>query len=121
MLYWENEVPALGEVHHLMVLCYYLQHPTLYSPDGLQNGIELLEDFVERGLSPAEARRQNRSQVDSGSRVWKITARPGQTGNYPHPMDWKMTAVDVVAAGRDAYVESVRRWARLTRETIASG
>ncbi len=53
MLFWEAEEPARGEVHHLMVLCYHLQHPGLYSPAGLQHALGLLEDFVVRGQSPA--------------------------------------------------------------------
>ena len=37
MLFWEAEHPAYGaEVHHLLVLCYYLQHPSLYSPDRIE-------------------------------------------------------------------------------------
>ena len=35
LLFWENERPELGEVHHLLVLCYHLQHPSLYSAEGL--------------------------------------------------------------------------------------
>ena len=50
MLFWENEESLLGEVHHLMVLCYHLQHPHLYSQEGLANAAGLLIDFVERGL-----------------------------------------------------------------------
>src|SRR5512145_2930017 len=50
MLFWENEHPPLGEVHHLMVLCYHLQHPSLYAPEGLEYAKGLLVDFIERGL-----------------------------------------------------------------------
>lgn len=32
---WEGENPAvILQAHHLMVLCYHLQHPSLYSPRG---------------------------------------------------------------------------------------
>jgi hypothetical protein len=37
MLFWENEDPANGAVHHLMVVSYHIQHPSLYSPEGLEN------------------------------------------------------------------------------------
>ena len=51
MLFWEVENPGDGaEVHHLMVLCYHLQHPSLYSPAGLSEARRLLAEFVERGL-----------------------------------------------------------------------
>jgi hypothetical protein len=47
LLYWENENPALGTVHHLMVLSYHLQHPSLYSPEGLQYSLQQLIDFLK--------------------------------------------------------------------------
>lgn len=113
MLFWEAEFPAYGEqVHHLMVLCYHLQHPGLYAPDGLAHALCLLADFVVRGLPPAEVRRRGRQQVDSGRRAWKVTgsAERGH-GSYDPPVDWTMTAADVVAGGPAAYCDNVRRWA----------
>ena len=110
MLYWENEDPARGEVHHLMVLCYHLQHPSLYSAEGLAVGRELLADFVGRGLSPQEARSKSRERVASGNRSWSITAREGNRGAYERPIVWTMTAADVVAAGAHRYVEQVGAW-----------
>src|SRR5688500_17798962 len=68
-LYWESEDPALGVVHHLMVLCYHLQHPSLYSPEGLRFGRQLLADFVEGGVSPQEVRGRERDRLDSGKRT----------------------------------------------------
>ena len=65
MLYWENEQPELGSVHHLMVLCYHLQHPSLLSQAGLDTGVQLLRDFLENGLTPEQARREKRQEVDS--------------------------------------------------------
>ena len=74
MLFWEAENPAGGaEVHHLTVLCYHLQHPGRYSPAGLNEARRLLVEFVEHGLSPAEARQRSRARVDSSRRNWKIT------------------------------------------------
>jgi hypothetical protein len=111
MLFWENEDPARGEVHHLMVLCYHLQHPSLYSAEGLRYARQLLADFVAGGLSPEEARRRNREAVDSGQRDWSITARPGDRGAYERPIVWAMTAGDVVAGGAEDYCKNVREWA----------
>lgn len=119
MLYWENEDPSRDEVHHLMVLCYYLQHPSLYSAEGLAHGRELLADFVARGLTPQEVRRKNREQVASGSRAWSITARPDNTGAYERRIVWTMTAADVVAGGPAEYVENVRQWAEVTHHNIS--
>jgi hypothetical protein len=118
MLFWEAEFPLLGEVHHLMVLCYHLQHPALYSPEGLRFSRGLLEDFVARGISPAEIRQRDRDKVDSGKRNFKITGRPGAQGIYPQPVHWTMTAADVVAGGAEQYIDNVRAWARSVYESL---
>ena len=111
MLFWETENPANWAVHHLTVLCYHAQHSHLYSPDGLRYAQGLLVDFVERGLMPDQVRQQRRETVASGNRAWNISSRSAEAGRYPHPIAWTMTAADVVAAGSDAYIESVQHWA----------
>jgi hypothetical protein len=111
MLFWENENPANGEVHHLMVLCYHLQHPSRYSREGLAHARGLLADFVVRGVSPQQVRRERRGEVASGQRAWTVTARPGNRGAYAQPVRWTMTGRDVVAAGEPRYRASVRAWA----------
>lgn len=118
MLYWEAEDPSRGIVHHLMVLCYHLQHPHLYSPEGIATGKELLISFVEQGLAPEIVRQREREAVNSKNRDWKITARPGQIGKYEHPVKWTMTAMDVVANGADAYLVSVRTWAQAVLDDL---
>ncbi len=115
---WENEYPDYAEVHFLMVLCYNLQHPSLYSPDGLRAATHLLADFVERGVTPQEVRRQNRARVASGTRTWKITETPASHGSYDAPIPWMLTAADVIAGGADNYCESVRTWARAVYEAL---
>jgi hypothetical protein len=113
MLFWEAENPDYGaEVHHLMVLCYHLQHPSLYSPEGLNEARRLLVEFVEHGASAAEVRRRNRARVDSSKRQWKIKATATSSGTYDRPVAWQMTAADVVAGGADRYCDSVRAWAQ---------
>lgn len=112
MLSWEAENPGLGEVHHLMVLCYYLQHPSLYSPEGLTGARELLTEFMERGISPSEARKRNRDKVDSGRRQWNIKGTPERHGEYGRFITWELTASDVTAKGVDNYCAMVKNWAR---------
>ncbi|MBZ0279740.1 MAG: DUF5946 family protein [Anaerolineae bacterium] len=118
MLFWEAEDFSRGVVHHLLVLCYHLQHPSLYSMEGLQYGLGLLDQFVVQGITPADVRKQSRDQVASGNRNWKITARPDSIGAYDHPITWTMTAADVVAQGADNYVDSVRAWAQSVHESL---
>lgn len=118
MLYWENEDPARGEVHHLMVLCYHLQHPSLYSAEGLATARELLADLVERGLTTQQIRHDNRERLSSGNRGWTMTARLGNHGRYRRPVAWTMAAADVVAAGPERYRERVREWAESIYKTL---
>ena len=76
MLFWEAEHPSYGEVHHLMVLCYHLQHPSLYSPEGLGAAKHLLAEFLERGATTDDVRKRQRAELDSSKRTWKIKGRP---------------------------------------------
>lgn len=122
MLFWETENPNYGEVHHLTVLCYHLQHPSLYSPAGLSGAIHLLTDFWEGGVTPEEVRKRNRAKLDSGTRTWKVKGTPASHGVYDPPMQWTMTAAHVIAGGVDNYCDSVRTWARSVYEALkASG
>ncbi len=118
MLAWEWEEPKNGVVHPLMVLSYHLQHPSLYSPQGLAEGKGLLEEFLERGRSPEEVRKSNRGRVDSGNREWKIKGTPASHGSYDPPVGWTMTADDVIEGGIDGYRDSVRAWARSILESL---
>lgn len=118
MLFWEAENPGLGEVHHLMVLGYSLQHPSLYSSQGLENAMGLLVDFLEKGLEPNRVRVNIRAVVDKGKRSWTITARPDSQGVYAHPVHWPMTVDQVVAGGTQAYCQNVRDWVQSILETL---
>ncbi|MBL8164890.1 MAG: hypothetical protein JNJ61_23090, partial [Anaerolineae bacterium] len=110
MLYWEFEHNLL-DVHHLLVLCYHLQHPSLYSPETVRRGMHMLAEFVEAGVTPQAMRQQIRTAVDSGNRSGTITARPGSAGSYAHPVAWTLTARDVVRGGAANYYANVRAWA----------
>jgi len=119
MLVWEAENPSYGlAVHHLMVLCYHLQHPSLYSPEGLRGAMHLLADFLERGVTTEEVRRRYRATVDSRRRTWKIKGTHVSHGVYDPPIQWTITAAHVTAGGVDNYCDSVRTWARSVYEAL---
>ncbi len=118
MLFWEAETPSLGVVHHLTVLCYHLQHPSLYSPTGVREGLQLLIGFVEEGRTTQQVRREKRERLSSTNRTEKITSRSGAQGSYAQPVTWRMTAADVVAGGAEGYIENVQRWARMMLEDL---
>jgi len=123
MGYWELENPtALYEVHHLMVLSYHLQHPSLYSPAGLSNAKGLLDEFLTTGITPSAMRQKIRGDVDSGIRKFKITATADSFGTYEHPVQWTMTAANVIAGGMANYCDNVRAWAQSIFDSLkASG
>jgi hypothetical protein len=123
MLAWEAEYPdKTMAVHHLMVLCYHLQHPHLCSPQGLAGAQQLLAQCVEEGAAPQEVRRRQRARVDSGRRTWKITGTPAAYGAYAHPIQWPIIAADVTAGGVDDYIAHVQAWARSVLKALkASG
>lgn len=118
MLFWENEEPENGRVHHLAVLCYHLQHPALYAPEGLAYARQLLKRFVVDGEAPAQVRQQAKEQVASNNRQWKIKGSAGSRGSYPVPIVWRMTAADVVAGGIDNYCENVEKWAATIQKQL---
>lgn len=121
-MFWEQEFPEVYIVHHLMVLGYYLQHPHLYSPQGLDGAKHQLEEFIEMDISPEAMRQKIRKSVDSGKRDFPITAREGQLGKWEHPFTWTMRACDVVAGGAENYIENIRKWARSIYDDLkASG
>lgn len=112
MCFWELENLAVyGVNHHLMVLCYHLQHPSLYSQPGLLGAMRILAEFIERGVTPQDMRRRLSRQVDSRSRNYKISGTLANHGKYLHPVKWEMTAADVVAGGIHNFVDNVSVWA----------
>jgi hypothetical protein len=110
MLAWEFEdISGAGSVHHLSVLSYNLQHPSVYSPQGLAYAKDLLMAFVARGEPSDYWCRKDRQRLDSGSREWRFT---GQPAAYPERIAWPVTVVEVVSPGLEGYCERVRAWAQ---------
>lgn len=100
--------PAYGVVHHLKVPAYMLQH-NRYSAAGWLWSRALLAEFVHGGLSPAEARRTYRHQVDSGNRSWSLTRGP--KFEQFEQIVWTRTIADVRFDPADVYCADVRAWA----------
>jgi hypothetical protein len=107
---WELD-NQLYDVHHLMVLCYHLQHPGLYSPEGVALAKKLLVEFLEDGIDPQAMRRHIGGVVDSGKRSYRIKGTSGSQGKYANSVRWEMVAADVTRAGIKRYYDSVQRWA----------
>ncbi len=85
-----------------------LQHNE-YSREGWIETRKLLARFVYEGLSPADARKQNRERVDSGNRKWSFTkgAKLAQVDN----IRWTRTVADVRIDTAENYCADVKLWA----------
>jgi hypothetical protein len=119
LLGYESELEHLPpDIHMLMVLSYYVQHPRLYSPKGLAWAIHQLIDALDHGLTSSEIRRRGRGKVASNKRDWKVTGTPENHGSYSKPVPWTMRAADVVAAGKERYLERVPTWARSVLDAL---
>lgn len=106
-LFLESQyMEAAAQVHHLMVASYMLQH-NAYSDEGRAGVIGLMEDWLERGITPQQSRQQQRDRVNSGNRNWKITGT-----SSAHFTSWPMTAMDVNSDDPAQYVKDVEAWAR---------
>ncbi|XUX00207.1 MAG: DUF5946 family protein [Dehalogenimonas sp.] len=118
-LSWDFEDPAgAGSVHHLTVLCYHVQHPDLYSREGLEYAKGLMVEFLENGITPDTIRHGEAKNVRNSRRKWPITPRGSTSGTYRCPPKWTMTVKDVIAGGLECYPTSVKTWARSVFEAL---
>ena len=119
MIVWDFEdFSGVGQIHHLTVLCYQLQHPSSYSQRGLEDAKSFLVEFVDKNVSFEEHDKRNREKLSSAVRNWKITGTHEDHGKYKSVVDWKITAGDVVQAGLSEYVENVKKWSRSILNTL---
>ncbi|MCE9643052.1 MAG: DUF5946 family protein [Candidatus Andersenbacteria bacterium] len=111
MITWDFEdFNGVGKIHHLTVLAYNLQHPSLYSRKGLENAKVSLQEFVRNPSSFREHDELHKESLASDVRDWKITGTAEDRGAYPVKPDWTILASDVVRGGLGAYVDNVKKW-----------
>ena len=119
MIKWDFEdFTGVGRIHHLTVLSYGLQHPSVYSSKGLQDAKDSLKQFMLDPESFREHDKRNRQRLASGTRDWKITGTSEDHGEYPSPPAWKIRASDVVREGLPRYIENVKKWAASVLESL---
>jgi len=113
---FENPV-TFGAVHHLTVACYMLQH-NAYSRDVWLEARKMLAQFVQKGVTPAAMRRQNRSRFDSGRRTWSVTK--GAKLSEFDTITWSRTIADVRLDYPEVYCTDVKQWAKSILEDTTS-
>jgi hypothetical protein len=98
-----------GAVHHLTVAAYMLQHSSKLSLQGWLETPRLLREFLIEHKPPAEIRRQNKNQVDSGKRKWKIASKDGIS--KISKTEWTKTVLNVRLENAKVYCADVTAWA----------
>lgn len=109
--------PDYGAVHHLTVAAYMLQHPSRLSLKGWQAIRELLGQFVEDGVSPAEVRTRRQKSVDNRHRLWSF--KKGPRLQLPSAFAWTQTILSIDDATAAQYRENIEQWARQTLADVA--
>ncbi len=105
--------PEYGAVHFLTVACYMIQHRK-YSLEGLMWIEQKLRDYLEKGRTAAQIRRQASQEARQERRSWKVTHRLGEPEQQKNP--WTMTIIDVALRSHSAesYRALVAQWAEAT-------
>lgn len=116
LLFWEMDGGLFAE-HHLLVLCYQLQHPYMLTQSALEVAQDKLKQVLDGQLSVNEFREQMQKQAKN--RDYKIKGTESSHAIYPEPIHWQMTLAEVVDAGIHNYYASVRQWAKSIHEDLA--
>jgi hypothetical protein len=105
--------PDYGAVHMLTVACFMIQHGR-YSDTGLVWIEQRLHDYLERGISAAQIRRDAAQETRQDRRDWKVLRQPHDPPQKP--ARWSVTIVDLADQADSAahYRAAIERWARAT-------
>ncbi len=104
----EYENPAVfGRVHPFTVTCYNLQHPSLFTPEALELMEKGLHELVAGDIQPADLRAAMGRTFSGNQKVLRKEPALARLRR------WQRTTADLVLdQGAEAFVESVRLWAR---------
>ena len=109
----DYEDPAYGAVHHLIVLCYMMQHAG-YSKAGWFEARDLLRKFVVENASPVEVRQRNAKRFANEQRDWYV--RDENDWGQLAEIEWELTIADVSLNTAVEYCASAMRWAKSVLE-----
>jgi hypothetical protein len=113
----EYEHPdVFGRVHHFTVTCYNLQHPSVFTPEALELMEKGLRELLAGDLQPADLRAAMGRAFGGNQKVLRKEPAPARLRR------WRRTTADMVLnQGPDAFVESVRQWARSIVDEMDQG
>lgn len=97
-----------GTVHHFTVTNYMLQHNE-YSKEGWLEARQMLAEFIQQGITPADIRRRNLSRFDSRNRKWSLTK--GAKLSEFDAIVWSRAISDVRLDTPEIYCTDIKLWA----------
>ena len=101
--------PDFGEIHHLTIAAYMLQHSSRLSDLGWLATRQLLREFLIEKKSPSQIKKQNKNIVDSGKRNWKIRSSDGLA--FIDRRVWTKTILDINLYNSAYYRDTIIAWA----------
>jgi hypothetical protein len=99
-----------GSVHHLTVCAYMVQHSSKLTKEGWLFERNLLREFLVENKDPALIGKENREQLDSGKRDFKIVSKNGNP-KIAHTT-WEKTILDVRLGEAEQYCQDITAWAK---------
>ena len=110
---------AFGEVHHLTVAAYSLQHPRGYSHDAIRMWRVMVDESLDGVSTPEDFLVRARLQFSGEVRVRQPGSEPPE--GWPHR--WPVTVADVVVpetepGDAESHIDRVRQWAGSIRATL---
>ena len=121
LLVLEAQVPGTAGAltHFYTVACYALQHPDSfrYTQEALVGLHQALCDALDDQITLEELRRRARA---GAARAGRVTRRPGDPTPVWRRGGWSMRVVDVLSVAPEQYPDTVRRWARSIRDSLAA-
>ena len=113
--------PQAGKrAHFWAIATYQLQRPSRLNAEAVNGLRESVQRMLETPTSIDHLRREVGRRVEGKRKV----SRAAAPGDHSHvdprwPRTWTTTALDIVTAGDDSYVENVTRWAVTTTRDLA--
>lgn len=115
---WEQtDFPTRGAEHHLLVICWQLQHPSRFSTESLAWARESLRRAMIDGASLEELR----AEPEPAPPARSMPAPPPKyirDGDVLRMQRRLGTLADVVTEGLEALPGSIRRWASVVLEQV---
>ena len=101
--------PAFGQVHHLTVPAYHLQHPGGYSGQGMLSFQNVLSQFLIGNISPETIRKEQQYHLDNKNRNWTFFG--SKPSAFTSQQIWTKSILSVRMEDASLYCSDITAWA----------